>query len=133
MQAVVDAKVAGDVEDARAAVEDAAATIESMRSEMVATSQQELHTRMLLRCAIYDLELRYKRLLRLLTTLAPSPPSILPQRLAEFHAGRELFVQAAHRHRLDIAAARAIDRGEQANGHPGAYDATAPWRAPPGE
>lgn len=132
MQAMVDAKVAGEVEDARAAVEDAAATIESMRVEIVATSQQELHARMLLRCAIYDLELRHKRLLRLLTALAPSPPSILPQRLAEFHAGRELFVQATRRHRLDIAAARAIDRGEQANGHPGACDATAPWRAPPG-
>jgi hypothetical protein len=116
---------------AKAAVEGAAAEIESMRAEMAATSKQELHKRMLLRCAIYDLEFRYKRLLRLLAALAPLPPSMLPQRLEEFQASQDMFVQAARRHHRDIAVVQAVDHDGQAHGRPGAHDDTAPRSTSP--
>jgi hypothetical protein len=117
------------VEGAKVAVEAASAAIESMRAEMNATSEKELHTRMLLRCAIYDLELRYKRLVRLMAALAPSPSSMLPLRLEEFFASQDMFMQAARRHRRDIAAAQGIGHDGQAHGGHAAYGDTAPWNA----
>lgn len=120
------------VEGAKAAVEASAAAIESMRAELNATSEKELHKRMLLRCAIYDLELRYKRLLRLMAALAPSPSSMLALRLEEFFASQDMFMQATRRHRREIAAAQGIDHDGQAHGggH-GAYGDTTPWSATP--
>lgn len=91
-------------EQTTAAVAAAATAIEAMRSEAGSTPAHERQKRMLLRCALHDLELRYRRLVDLRAALLQAPTNMLATQLAAFLRCFDRFVRAERSHRLDIAA-----------------------------
>lgn len=94
------------LEHTKAAIAVAAAAIESMRSEVQASPACERQKRMLLRCAIHDLELRYRRLVDLQAILLlHAPTDMFARHWAEFFACYDKFVRAERSLRLDADAA----------------------------